>query len=498
MPNTPFPAGNPARLLARIVVPAVILSVAAAILAVAAIDAFREAPKARVTPVAVVRSLSAAPALEGGIQAAGWIEPAPFALEVRALREGVVGEVLALEGARVEKDELLATLVAADAEIGLREARAELRVAEADVSAREAVARAAEELLARAIEPERRLRIAENALSESTALAAVLDAEIAQATLLAREARDLFERRSELAAVGAAAEGDARRLGLQADALDARVRALEAERPARAARRRTAEAELAAAREAREALVSERGARDEAVAELAHARAQRDLKEAALAAAELALLRSEIRAPRAATVLTRSAVPGARAGGDGPPLFTLYDPSQLQVRCDIPLKEAARLAVGMRAEVRSEALPDARFAGAVVRIVPQGDLEKNTVQCKVLVEAPDAALRPDMLVRVRITTSDSGTRGGSEAVAVPREALRAVDDAAREADVLVAIPTGALARVERRRIALGAAREGGWIEVTGGLAAGDRVVLDASIEAGSRIDPVESLKGDAP
>ena len=56
----------------------------------------------------------------------------------------------------------------------------------------------------------------------------------------------------------------------------------------------------------------------------------------------------------------------------------------------------------------------------------------------------------------------------------------------------------AFARTELRRIALGATREGGWIEVLGGLAAGDRVVLDASIDADARIRPVESLKGEAP
>jgi len=316
-----------------------------------------------------------------------------------------------------------------------------------------------------------------------------------------REARDEFDRRSALAESGAFSAGEARRLGLRADALDAKARALEAERPARVARMAAAEAELAAARDARSTLVAERGKRDEAAAELAHARAQRDLNAASLAAAELALARSEIRAPRAGVVLSRAAVPGARAGGEEGALFTLYDPAQLQVRCDVPLKDAARLAVGLVAEVRSDALPEARFKGTVVRIVPLGDLEKNTIQCKVLIENPDPALRPDMLVRVRIATTAEESARSAEAVAVPRDALRTADAADAdegEADVLVAVPEGAFARTELRRIALGATREGGWIEVLGGLAAGDRVVLDASIDAAARIRPVESLKGEAP
>jgi RND family efflux transporter MFP subunit len=498
MSDQPPRAANQARFIARVVVPVALLAGTAAILGVSAMESFGRAPSVRVTPVAVIASRTAAQPAGGGIQAAGWMEPAPFAVEVRALREGVVLEVLALEGARVEKGQLLATLDSAEQELAVEQANAELRIAEADELAREAVASAAEEILARAIEPTRRLRVAESALEESIALVAQLKAQIEEARFAAREARDEFERRSALAEAGAFSTGEARRLGLRADALDAKARALEEERHARAARRTAAEAELAAAREAHATLVAERGARDEAMAELAHAEAERELAVAAVDSAKLALARSEIRAPRAGVVLTRAAVPGARAGGEEGALFTLYDPSQLQVRCDVPLKDAARLAVGLVAEVRSDALPDARFKGTVVRIVPLGDLEKNTVQCKVLIENPDPALRPDMLVRVRIATSPGEATRAAEAVAVPRDALRAASADEREAEVLVAVPDGALARTELRRVALGAPRDGGWVEVIDGLAAGDRVVLDVAIEEGARIAPIESLKGDAP
>ena len=154
-------AANPARFLARVVVPVSILAFAAVVIGVTAVDALTRAPEVRVTPVAVIASRTAEPPATGGIQAAGWIEPAPFAVEVRALREGVVTDVLALEGARVEKDELLATLDRGEQEIAIAQAKAELRIAEADVAAQAAIAATAEELLARAIEPERRLRVAE-------------------------------------------------------------------------------------------------------------------------------------------------------------------------------------------------------------------------------------------------------------------------------------------------------------------------------------------------
>jgi multidrug efflux pump subunit AcrA (membrane-fusion protein) len=103
-----------------------------------------------------------------------------------------------------------------------------------------------------------------------------------------------------------------------------------------------------------------------------------------------------------------------------------------------------------------------------------------------------------MLVRVRIATSPGEATRAAEAVAVPRDALRAASADEREAEVLVAVPDGALARTELRRVARGAPRDGGWVEVIDGLAAGDRVVLDVAIEEGARIAPIESLKGDAP
>ena len=98
MPDQPPRAANQARFIARVVVPVALLAGTAAILGVSAIESFARAPSVRVTPVAVIASRTAAQPAGGGIQAAGWMEPAPFAVEVRALREGVVLEVLALEG----------------------------------------------------------------------------------------------------------------------------------------------------------------------------------------------------------------------------------------------------------------------------------------------------------------------------------------------------------------------------------------------------------------
>lgn len=485
----------PARFIARTIVPSVILGTAALLIAFTSWRTLETLPAVEVTPVAFVETAADAQTIEGGIQAPGWIEPSPFATEVRALREGTLTSIAALEGARVEQGEVIATLERGSEQVALARRAAELRLAESDVVAKRAARDAASRTLELALDKERALREAESARAEAEALRAKLAAEITEADALGQEARDEHERKLKLVEIGSASEGEVRRLGLRAAALAAKADALRAELPAREARADAARGNLEAARAARAALIEETRARDEAAAALDAALAARDAAAAMRDEAQLALDRSDIRAPHAGAVMRRIAANGARVGGDADPVVLLYDPAKLQVRCDVPLKDAGRLAIGLEAEIRVDALPERVFRGKVLRIVPQGDIQKNTVQCKIAIESPDATLSPDMLARVRIRTGHaSGARG--EAVAVPEDALRAREG--DRAQVVVAIPDAGAARTESRDITLGIARANGWIEVQDGLAAGDRVVLDAGIAAGTRIAPVEVAKEAAP
>ena len=521
----------PARFIARYLVPGAILGGGAALLLVTGRDALSTAPEVAVSPavtIATMRSSAQASDAAGVIQAPGWIEPAPYADEVRALREGVVAGVHVLEGGRVARGDLLVTLEHRAEELALARAEAEIGLAEAGIPGHEATLRATERALALALDSDRALRTAESALATAESAGTRLDAEIAEADALEREVRDELERKQALADAGAASVGEARRLALRAEALAARVAALRSDRPARDSAIAKARGDLASARAARQELLSETLARDEAQAALATAHAQLAVLRARRDEAALALERSEIRAARDGMVLARHAVPGSRVGGDAGHLLTIFDPASLQVRCDVPLKEAGRLAVGLAAEIRVDALPDLVLRGTVTRIVPQGDLQKNTVQCKVSVQAPRsegsaprsedsaprsegsvprstdilASLRPDMLARVRIlaaqasASGDAGAARTGEGLAIPVESLR--DRATDAARVLVAIPDGGAARLEERAVTLGAERANGWIEVLAGLSAGDRVVLDGAAAAGTRVQPRETLRSEAP
>src|SRR5690606_4925421 len=72
-------------------------------------------------------SPAASPTGEVVVQAAGWIEPDPFATYATALIDGSVKEVLFLEGDRVAAGDVLVRLVGDDARLALRRAEADLR-----------------------------------------------------------------------------------------------------------------------------------------------------------------------------------------------------------------------------------------------------------------------------------------------------------------------------------------------------------------------------------
>lgn len=438
-------AAKPARprRLARLLLPLLVLGAAGLLLAYAARAGFekgREVEVAPVIPVAdntVARPGPDAPsdqARRAGaiVQAPGWLEPDPYAIVVPALAEGVVATVHALEGERVEAGQVLARLVDDDAKL---------------------LAAAAEASLA-------------GALAEVERAAAAIGAAQAQARLehaAVEELADEVDRKRDLIEVGGVAAGEFRRLEIRLGGFQARAEA--AERSADEARAVLVQAEAAVA--------AARVARDEA---------------------NLRLARMAILAPADGVVLARYVEPGmrismnAREADAGPmsgAVMRLYDPSRLQARVDVPLADAARVALGWRAVVTTEAAPDAAFAGVVKRIVHEANIQRNTVQFKVPILDPAPVLKPGMLVRVRLSPpasseEASGAPGpgssGNVRLLVPARAA-ALLEGDRRAVWTVESRAGAL-RASRREVTVAASERGDYLAVVSGLVLTDRVVID--------------------
>ena len=210
---------------------------------------------------------------------------------------------------------------------------------------------------------------------------------------------------------------------------------------------------------------------------------------------ELSLSRTQVRAPIAGVVLARLAVPGMAAGSmqDGKALVELYDPAQLQVRADVPLADAGRIAIGDRAEIAVDVMPDRTFRGEVIRVVQQADIAKNTVQAKVRLLDPAPQLKPEMLARVKLFPQVAGeataAASGRSTIWVRADLVDA--NAASPAVSVVAGLEDGRGTVERRTVTLAGPARDGWIAVTTGLRAGDLIISGTSPAPGARVRVTE-------
>lgn len=377
-------------------------------------------------------------------QASGWIEPDPLPVKATALTDGIVEEVRVLEGELVKKGELLATLIGIDNRIERDLMAAKL----ADMKAM---------FDAHCVGTQIQIR----KMDFQKAALAVAEADAAEAeNKLAR-----YERMPEGAITGderIAVRFDHTRSLAQVDAEKARI------------------GEIA------ENL-------NQIAFEILALQSRIKGAEVDLEKAELAYSRTRITAPADGRVLALMAAPGQKKmvgmdEEDSATIAVLYDPAHLQVRVDVPLGDAAGLSVGQRARIRCNLLPDEIFEGEVTRIEGAADLQRNTLQAKVRIEAPSDKLRPEMLCRVefletalpRQATGETADGSSGISVYVPEAAVSGGEAWICDPDSL---------RAEKRRVVASTKREG-LLRVDEGIRPGEWVVASPSgLKAGQRLKP---------
>lgn len=382
------------------------------------------------TELAVLKTVAAQTAGTVVVQAAGWLESDPYLVRVTSLTNGVVEEILALEGDRVAGGQLLARLVPDDARLAHAAALAELDLRQAAVAEARTRLTAARTTWENPVDRERQVAVADASLAETRARIARMHQEIERQQVVLEQAGRTHRRMQELgtANVSPVAEVEEAETAFRSQTivLDELRHAL-AETTAAEARH---QAELHAARRHLELRIEERRELDEAEAALQRAQASLTAGEVAVANAKLHLDRLDIRAPRDGLLVSRYKSPGDRVmlGGDSEnaaTLFSLYDPRSLQVRVDVPLIDAAKIAVGQPCEVVSDVLSERRFPGRVTRILHRADIQKNTLEVKVALDDPAPELRPEMLARVRfLAAAQPATADPVAAVFVPSDSLR--------------------------------------------------------------------------
>lgn len=358
------------------------------------------------------------------VQAPGWLEADPFYVACTALADGVVEELLVLEGERVERGQVVARLVDDDAVLTLAGAEAELEAARADLGVAEADLQAAQTDWDHPIERTRAVESARATLAETEAMLRQLDPDIVtQEAILVRlqEERDRVKTAVE---TGATNDIELIRREQELAAQRGMLDSTRARRDILEARCDRQRAELQAAEENLRLRIAERRALDMARSRVGLARASVARAQARRDEAALRLSRMTISAPISGYVQTRLKVPGDKVmlGSDermSAHIVHLYDPEKLQVRVDVPLADAAHVFVGQRCQVIVDVLPETEFEGVVTRITHEADIQKNTLQAKVAVLNPSALLRPEMLTRVKFLPGRAGAPERGEATAKP-------------------------------------------------------------------------------
>ncbi|OAB62753.1 hypothetical protein AY599_19945 [Leptolyngbya valderiana BDU 20041] len=461
-------------------------------------ESFTPATPVRVAPVVFEASAAENQEAEPGerqpagqaIQAPGWLEAAPYYTAATALTDGVVAEVLVLEGQTVEKGQPVARLVPDDATIELAAAQADLASAQAELAVAEANLRAAQTDWDNPIDRERAVAATKAQLAETEAQLAQLPALIETERAMLKQIEAELDRASRAERGGAANELEVIVLTQRVAGQRATLEATEQRQAILEAQRDRLQAEATAAERNYELRIMEKQNLDLARANAQRAEAAVQVARARLDEAQLRVDRLTINAPITGAVQRRLKVPGDKImlGMDDPHsahVVHLYDPAKLQVRVDVPLADARHMFVGQECEVIVEVLPDQTFEGVVDRITYEADLQKNTLQAKVRVLDPSPLLRPEMLTRVKFLP-----RGGGQ------------QEAPELGDTAMLVPTGAIDGrrvwvVRNRRGDTGKAFAQGievledmgkYARVRGALRSGDLLALNTTnLDDGARV-----------
>lgn len=205
---------------------------------------------------------------------------------------------------------------------------------------------------------------------------------------------------------------------------------------------------------------------------------QKSIRDAALARVQQ--MRSDIgdrnvRAPFAGVLGIRQISPGALITPTTV-IATLDDIARVYVDFPVPEAQLADLSAGQTLHGQSASYPGRDFEGVVSTIDARIDTATRAVMVRGDFANTDRALRPGMLMEVRLS------RPERQALVLPEIALVQVG---RDTFVYRVKADGS---VEQPKVEVGA-RSAGKVEVTAGIKAGDRIVIDGTgkLRVGSKV-----------
>ena len=474
---------RPRKSVWRILLPVGILVIFGAVLGSSLLEAFASEvevdfvrPRREATGAA-----SSATASHVVLQAAGWVEPDPSPEHVPALASGFVHEVLVEESDTIEVGQVVARLVPDDARIELAGASAEEERRQESHDRLVALLAIEQERFDEALEVTEAVTVAAARLEGASSASSASAAAIVQGEAAVRVAGAELEVQRELLAEGGTGAWEVELAEASLEQARGMLSGLQAKAALAAAEQQAARVRPGPAERERELRLVDRVHLESARVAVARAATELATATTARETAELRSTRMAVISPVEGVVLERLVAPGDHLSEHLRTIVSVYDPSSLRVRVDVPQADIAGVGAGGRAEVLTEARPDRPYAAHVLRIVQLSDIQKVTLEVQVRVDEPDELIRPDMLCQVRfLGRSDEPGGAGSSA---PGEVLLVPASLVEGGAVWVLSSDGRSAT--RRRVTTGGEqREEGvsWLRVTAGLNLSDKLLVQRTGE----------------
>lgn len=196
---------------------------------------------------------------------------------------------------------------------------------------------------------------------------------------------------------------------------------------------------------------------------------RRDADKAALDAASARLADTQVSAPFAGVLGLRNVSLGSYVTPDDV-ITTLDDTDPIKLDFAVPETMLAQLATGLPIAAKSAAWPGVDFVGRVQSIDTRVDPVSRTLTVRAVLPNAEARLRPGMFLTVTLLRDDVRALVVPETAIVPERSRRFV------------LVVGAENTVERREVRTGR-RSPGLVEITGGLSAGEVVVVEGTQKA---------------
>ena len=223
--------------------------------------------------------------------------------------------------------------------------------------------------------------------------------------------------------------------------------------------------------------------RAESAAKTLQARLTRQENDVTVADRQVAMWQQQmedltIRAPFAGIATSKDAQPGemispvsAGGGFTRTGIGTIVDMDSLEIEIDVNESYINRVETGQPVEATLDAYSQWKIPCKVIAIIPTADRQKSTVKVRVGFDKLDPRILPEMAVKVAFHEAAGAAPAASRTVIVPKSALQQQDGR----DVVFIAQNG---RAERRAVNVSSAGSS-EVEVSAGVAAGEKVIVDS-------------------